>query len=255
MAELDDRFSDDSSSEMSLTPSQSASQSVSQSSGSFTTYHTSAATRFPLCGELEVQLPKIWIHGKPYIKTEWLHKKRKRRSKVDEYGERYVKLDRENRSLGEYWLCNLCVQQGKTSLYATTNGATTNAKSHLQKDHRLLIGIESSDGGNGADDLEPSSRRQKTLQESLRKALVAKTTVTVAPTRDNKDLLQELLPYNGDTVRAWMKAEFETEKEYALLGITVHFVDHSLTAASISPPSVERHFGKPRGRSGPTGHN
>jgi hypothetical protein len=36
MAELDDRFSDDSSSEMSLTPSQSASQSVSQSSGSFT---------------------------------------------------------------------------------------------------------------------------------------------------------------------------------------------------------------------------
>jgi hypothetical protein len=218
------------------------------------------------------------MHGKPYIKTEWLHKKRKRRSKVDEYGERYVKLDRDDRSLGEYWLCNLCMQQGKTSLYATTNGATTNAKSHLKKDHRLLIGIESSDGGNGADDSEPSSRRQKTLQESLRKALVTKTTgqlfrhtllgwlaganIPLSGIEHplfrqllcllNKDLLQELLPYSGDTVRAWMKAEFEAEKEllknelarspykkhltfdlwtspnqYALLGITVHFVDHS----------------------------
>jgi hypothetical protein len=52
------------------------------------------------------------MHGKPYIKTEWLHKKRKRRSKVDEYGERYVKLDRV-RSLGEYWLCSVCMQEGK----------------------------------------------------------------------------------------------------------------------------------------------
>jgi len=68
----------------------------------------------------------------------------------------------------------------------------------------------------------------------------------------NKDLLQELLPHSGDTVKAWMKTEFEAQKEilknelarspykkhltfdlwtspnqYALLGITVHFVDHS----------------------------
>jgi hypothetical protein len=65
----------------------------------------------------------------------------------------------------------------------------------------------------------------------------------------NKDLLQELLPQSGDTVRTWMKAELEAEKEllknelvsspfkkhlsfdlwtspnqYALLGINVHFV-------------------------------
>jgi hypothetical protein len=224
------------------------------------------------------QLPKIWMHDKPYIKTKWLHKKRKRWSKVDEYGERYVKLDRDDRSLGEYWLCNLCMQQGRTSLYATTNGATTNAKSHLQKDHRLLIGIESSDGGNEPDDSEPSPRRQKTLHESLRKGLVTKTTgqlfrntllgwlaganIPLSGIEHplfrqllcllNKDLLQELLPHSGDTVRAWMKAEFDAEKEllknelasspykkhltfdlwtspnqYALLGITVHFVDHS----------------------------
>ena len=105
------------------------------------------------------QLPKIWIHNKPYIKTGWLHNKRKRWSKVDKHGERYVKLDRDNSSLGDYWLCNLCMQQGKTSLYATTNGATTTAKTHLQKDHGLLIGIESSDEGSEAGDSEPSPRR------------------------------------------------------------------------------------------------
>jgi hypothetical protein len=292
MSELDDHFSDDSSSEMSLTPSQSA----SQSSGSFTNLPHAGGDAFSTLrrarsvkDQLEVVdeanlsaevglLPKIWMHDKPYIKTKWLHKKRKRWSKVDEYGERYVKLDRDDSSLGEYWLCNLCMQQGRTSLYATTNGATTNAKSHLQKDHRLLIGIESSDGDNEADHSEPSPRRQKTLQESLRKALVTKTTgqlfrntllgwlvganIPLSGIEHplfrqllcllNKDLLQELLPHSGDTVRAWMKAEFEAEKEllknelarspykkhltfdlwtspnqYALLGITVHFVDHS----------------------------
>jgi hypothetical protein len=218
------------------------------------------------------------MHGKPYIKTTWLHKKRKRWSKVDEYGERYVKLDRNDSSLGEYWLCNLCMQQGKTSLYATPNGATTAAKSHLQKDHHLLISSGSPDGGSEASDREPSPRRQQTLEESLRKALVTRTTgqlfrhtllgwlaganIPLSGIEHplfrqllcllNKDLLQELLPHSGDTVRAWMKAEFEAEKEllktelarspykkhltfdlwtspnqYALLGITVHFIDHS----------------------------
>lgn len=292
MANLDDGFLDDSSSASSLTPSQSA----SQSSGSFTnlphaggdvfsTLQRARSVKDQLEGVDEAnlptkvsQLPKIWIHNKPYIKTTWLHKKRKRWSKVDEYGERYVKLGRDDSSLGEFWLCSLCMQQGRTSLYATTNGATTTAKLHLQKDHRLLIGIESSNGGSEATDSEPSPRRQKTLQESLRKALVTKTTgqlfrntllgwlaganIPLSGIEHplfrqllcllNKDLLQELLPHSGDTIRAWMKAEFEAEKEllknelarspykkhltfdlwtspnqYALLGITVHFVDHS----------------------------
>jgi hypothetical protein len=103
MAELDDRFSDDSSSKMSLTPSQSASQSVSQSSGPFTNLPHAGGDAISTLrrarsvkDQLEVidktnlpvevsQLPKTWMHGKPYIKTEWLHKKRKRRSKVDVY--------------------------------------------------------------------------------------------------------------------------------------------------------------------------
>ena len=160
MTNFDDGFSDDSSSASSLTPSQSA----SQSSGSFTNSPHAGGDAFSTLrrarsvkDQLEVvdeanlptevsQLPKIWMHNKPYIKTAWLHKKRKRWSKVDEYGERYVKLGRDDSSLGDYWLCSLCIQQGRTSLYATTNGATTTAKLHLQKDHRLLIGIESSDG-------------------------------------------------------------------------------------------------------------
>ena len=66
----------------------------------------------------------------------------------------------------------------------------------------------------------------------------------------NRELVQELLPASGDTVKAWMKIEFQTEMElikreltqssykkhltfdlwtspnqYALLGIIAHFVD------------------------------
>ncbi|KAL6402721.1 hypothetical protein AUP68_14055 [Ilyonectria robusta] len=167
------------------------------------------------------------------------------------------------------------MQQGQTRLYATPNGQTSTSKGHLQKAHGLLIGPadESSESG----DSRPH-RRQKTLQESLRKVLVSKSTaqlfretllgwVTGAniPFAGiehplfrqllyflNKDLLQELLPQSGDTVKTWVKAEFEAEKEllknelvsspykkhlafdlwtspnqYALLGINVHFVDNS----------------------------
>lgn len=296
MTDFDNLFSDDSSSALSLTPSQSASQSASLSSGSVTNLPHANGDAFStlrrarsIKDQLEVvdesnlpaevsQLPKIWIQNKPYIKTKWLHKKRKRWSKVDEHGERYVKLDRDNSSLGEYWLCSLCMQKDKTSLYATTNGATTTVKVHLQKDHGLLIGIGSSGGGSEAGDSEPSPRRQRTLEESLRKTLVTKTTgqrfrstllgwlaganipfsgIEHPLFRQllclmNKDLLQEVLPRSSDTVRAWMKVEFEAQKEalkdelagslykkhltfdlwtspnqYALLGITVHFVDQS----------------------------
>src|SRR5262245_42770515 len=92
MTDLDDHFSDDSSSALSLTPSQSA----SQSSGSFTNLPHVNGDAFSTLrqarsvkDQLEVvdeanlpaevsQLPKIWMHNKPYIKTKWLHKKRKR---------------------------------------------------------------------------------------------------------------------------------------------------------------------------------
>jgi hypothetical protein len=190
MTNLHEPSADDLSSASSLTPS----QSVSQTSGSFTNLShaggdglsTLRRTR-SVKDQLEVvdeanlpaevsQLPKIWMHNKPYIKAKWLYKKRKRWSKVDDYGERYVKLDRDNSSLGEYWLCDPCMEKGRTSLYATTNGATTTVKLHLQKDHGLLIGIGSSGGGSETGDSEPSLRRQKTLEESLRRTLVSKTT-------------------------------------------------------------------------------
>ncbi|KAK4242961.1 hypothetical protein C7999DRAFT_18603 [Corynascus novoguineensis] len=122
---------------------------VSQSSGSFTNLLHAGGDAFSTLqrarsvkDQLEVldeanlptevsQLPKIWMYGKPYIKTKWLYKKRKRWLKVDEYSKRYVKLDRDDSSLAEYWLCNLYMRKGRTLLYATPNGATTTAKSHL----------------------------------------------------------------------------------------------------------------------------
>ncbi|KAK2669201.1 hypothetical protein RAB80_014727 [Fusarium oxysporum f. sp. vasinfectum] len=183
MADLGDRPSDDSLSVSSLP----LSQSGSSSSDSLTSISHATGGAFSLLrrarsvkDQLEIvneaalpeeisQLPKIWMFNYPHLKVEWLHKKRKRWSKVDQYGERYVRLGDDNTSLGEYWLCNLCMQKGQTSLYATPNGQTSTSKGHLQKAHGLLIGPAyeraESDGS------IPPHRRQKTLQESLKKVL------------------------------------------------------------------------------------
>ncbi|KAK2675153.1 hypothetical protein RAB80_010137 [Fusarium oxysporum f. sp. vasinfectum] len=251
MADLGDRPSDDSLSVSSLP----LSQSGSSSSDSLTSISHATGGAFSLLrrarsvkDQLEIvneaalpeeisQLPKIWMFNYPHLKVEWLHKKRKRWSKVDQYGERYVRLGDDNTSLGEYWLCNLCMQKGQTSLYATPNGQTSTSKGHLQKAHGLLIGPAyeraESDGS------IPPHRRQKTLQESLKKVLTSKSTgqlfretllgwvtdanipftgIEHALFRQhlqllNKSLLQELLPQSGDTVRTLVRAEFEAEKE------------------------------------------
>ncbi|KAK2470542.1 hypothetical protein H9L39_17838 [Fusarium oxysporum f. sp. albedinis] len=188
MADLGDRPSDDSLSVSSLP----LSQSGSSSSDSLTSISHTTGGAFSLLrrarsvkDQLEIvneaalpeeisQLPKIWMFNYPHLKVEWLHKKRKRWSKVDQYGERYVRLGDDNTSLGEYWLCNLCMQKGQTSLYATPNGQTSTSKGHLQKAHGLLIGPAyeraESDGS------IPPHRRQKTLQESLKKVLTSKST-------------------------------------------------------------------------------
>ncbi|KAH6974013.1 hypothetical protein EDB80DRAFT_547131, partial [Ilyonectria destructans] len=154
---------DDSSSVSSLTPSQSA----SQSSGSLTNLSHAGGGAFSVLrrarsvqDQLEAvneatlpeevsRLPKIWMFNYPHVKVEWLYKKRKRWSKVDQHGERYVRLGSDDTSLGEYWLCSLCMQKGQTSLYATPNGQTSTSKGHLQKTHGLLTGPtdESSESG------------------------------------------------------------------------------------------------------------
>ncbi|KAF4334801.1 hat family dimerization [Fusarium beomiforme] len=164
--------------------------------------------------------------------------------------------------------------KGQTSLYATPNGQISTSKGRLQKAHDLLIG-SAYERAKPYDSIPPY-RRQKTLQESLKKVLTSTLVNRAALSGDSawldygreysfywnrasalssaspfaKDLLQELLPLSGDTVRTWMKAEFEAEKEllknelvsspfkkhlsfdlwtsptqYALLGINVHFID------------------------------
>lgn len=151
----------------------------------------------------------------------------------------------------------------------------------MRQHHRLLRSRTSSVEGSDSTDSEANPRPQKsqrTLQESLRKAVVSKSTGQTF--RDtllgwiskanipfsgiehplfrqllcllNKDLVQELLPLCGDTVKSWLNAEVESQKgllktelaaspykkhlsfdlwtspnQYALLGITVHFVSAS----------------------------
>jgi len=286
-------FGNDSNAELSsvlssITPSQSASQSASQPISRAGTPNSgddnlALLRKHSIREQLEnidetnlpsetSALPKIWINTKPYVKADWLHRKRKRWSKVDEYGERFVKLDRDNNPAGDYWLCTPCMTRNRVSLYATSQGSTSTASKHL-KTHGIDLGNETSDAGTNNE----SVRRQKTLHESLAKTLITKTTsqhfkdtllgwlvdsnipfdcVEHPLFRQllsllNKDLVQELLPRHGTTIKAWLKAEYESEREtiktelrlspyqkhltfdlwtspnyYALLGITVHFTDN-----------------------------
>ncbi|KAL6402679.1 hypothetical protein AUP68_14134 [Ilyonectria robusta] len=123
MTDLDDRFSADSSSISSLTPSQSA----SQSSGSLTNLSHAGGSAFSvlrrarsakdqleavneaiLPGEVS-QLPKIWMFNYPHVKVEWLYKKRKRWSKVDQHGERFVRLGGIHGQLVLLFCCLFCI--------------------------------------------------------------------------------------------------------------------------------------------------
>ncbi|KAF5698483.1 hat family dimerization, partial [Fusarium mundagurra] len=217
----------------------------------------------------------------PYIRSEWVDKKRKKRSPIEPYGSRFVKLDREHRNCGEYWLCDLCDEQGITTIFSLPKGTTSGPLDHLRQHHGLLRSRTSSVEGSDSTDSEATPRPQKsqrTLQESLRKAVMSKSTGQTF--RDtllgwiskanipfsgiehplfrqllcllNKNLVQELLPLCGDTVKSWLNAEVESQKgllktelaappykkhlsfdlwtssnQYALLGITVHFVSAS----------------------------
>jgi hypothetical protein len=295
MATLNDPFLDDSSSVSSLTPS----QSVSQSSGSLTIFPHAGGGAFSVLrrarsvkSQLDdvdetnlpsavCDMPKILINNKHYIRSEWVDKKRKKRSPIEPYGSRFLKLDREHRNCGEYWLCDLCDEQGTTTIFSLPRGTTSGPLDHLRQHHRLLSSRTSSMEGSDSTDSEANPRPQKsqrTLQESLQKTVVSKTTGQTF--RDtllgwiskanipfsgiehplfrqllcllNKDLVQELLPLCGDTVKSWLNAEVESQKgllkkelaaspykkhlsfdlwtspnQYALLGITIHFVSAS----------------------------
>ena len=225
------------------------------------------------------QLPKIWIANEPFVCELWAAKKRKKRSPVDQYGIRLTKLDKNHNKRGEYWLYSICDQKNKTALYAIVDGSTSSAFKHCRKDHKLLMPETGSEASEVADS-EPPRRRQKTLFEMAKGAAEQKfipkplaesfralmltwiadadvpfTAIEHPAFRQllsllNEHLITELLPQSGDTIKAWMKTEFEEQKaqlknqlalspykkhltfdlwtspnSYALLGIVAHFAD------------------------------
>jgi hypothetical protein len=77
---------------------------------------------------------------------------------------------KRTRVLGIIGFCNTCMQKGQTTLHAMTNGRTSQPKTHVQKEHSSLLGIESMETSN----LETGTRQQQTIHESPRKAVISK---------------------------------------------------------------------------------
>ena len=221
---------------------------------------------------------KIKIQHADYVPTEWLHrKKRGRKSPIDPYGRRLTKVvgDREK---GDFWLCNQCDKKKEISLYALVNGGTSGALRHLKKDHSLLLGEVEGE----TTESEPPRQRQRQQsvldlqRQSIERLAIPKSkaelfkelllrwiidadiSFSAVEHPDfrkllgllNEELINELLPRSGVTIRSWLEAEYRSQKEvlrgklaassyrkhltfdlwtspqeYALLGITVHFTD------------------------------
>ncbi|KAF4341641.1 hypothetical protein FBEOM_4425 [Fusarium beomiforme] len=221
-------------------------------------------------------MSKIKIQREDYVPTEWLHrKKRARKSPIDPYGRRLTKVV-GNREKGDFWLCNQCDKKKEISLYALVNSGTSGALRHLRKDHDLLVGEVDSE----TIESEPPRRRQsqRTVLDLQRQA--AERLAIPKPKAElfkelllrwivdadvpfsavehpdfrkllglsNEELVDELLPRSGVTIRSWLEAEYRSQKEllrsqlttsmykkhltfdlwtspqkYALLGVAVHF--------------------------------
>ncbi|KAJ0126328.1 Kinesin-like protein 6, partial [Fusarium oxysporum f. sp. albedinis] len=169
-----------------------------------------------------------------YVPTEWLHrKKRARKSPIDPYGRRLTKVV-GNREKGDFWLCNQCDKKKEISLYALVNSGTSGALRHLRKDHDLLVGEVDSE----TIESEPPRRRQRQrtvldLQRQaaerlaipkpkaelfkellLRWIVDADVPFSAVEHPDfrkllglsNEELVDELLPRSGVTIRSWLEA-------------------------------------------------
>ncbi|KAK2922524.1 HAT, C-terminal dimerization domain [Fusarium oxysporum f. sp. vasinfectum] len=250
-------------------------------------------------------MSKIKIQREDYVPTEWLHrKKRARKSPIDPYGRRLTKVV-GNREKGDFWLCNQCDKKKEISLYALVNSGTSGALRHLRKDHDLLVGeVDSETIGS-----EPPRRRQRQrtvldLQRQaaerlaipkpkaelfkellLRWIVDADVPFSAVEHPDfrkllglsNEELVDELLPRSGVTIRSWLEAEYRSQKEllrsqlttsmykkhltfdlwtspqkYALLGVAVHFTD-ALKRPQTSLLALRRLCGQHSGENiGPT---
>ncbi|EGU77534.1 hypothetical protein FOXB_11949, partial [Fusarium oxysporum f. sp. conglutinans Fo5176] len=235
-------------------------------------------------------MSKIKIQREDYVPTEWLHrKKRARKSPIDPYGRRLTKVV-GNREKGDFWLCN---------------HGTSGALRHLRKDHDLLVGEVDSE----TIESEPPRRRQRQrtvldLQRQaaerlaipkpkaelfkellLRWIVDADVPFSAVEHPDfrkllglsNEELVDELLPRSGVTIRSWLEAEYRSQKEllrsqlttsmykkhltfdlwtspqkYALLGVAVHFTD-ALKRPQTSLLALRRLCGQHSGENiGPT---
>ncbi|KAK2680425.1 hypothetical protein RAB80_002218, partial [Fusarium oxysporum f. sp. vasinfectum] len=201
-------------------------------------------------------MSKIKIQRQDYVPTEWLHRKKR----------------------GEEVAYRSCDNKKEISLYALVNGGTSGALRHLRKDHHLLAGEVDSE----TTESEPPRRRQRqrTVLDLQKQAVdrlaipkskaelfkdlllhwivdadIAFSAVEHPDFRKllgllNEELVDELLPRSGVTIRSWLEAEYRSQKEllrsklaaslykkhltfdlwtspqeYALLGVTVHFTD------------------------------
>ncbi|KAK2931623.1 hypothetical protein FoTM2_009139 [Fusarium oxysporum f. sp. vasinfectum] len=232
-------------------------------------------------------MSKIKIQREDYVSTDWLHrKKRARKSPIDPYGRRLTKVV-GNREKGDFWLCNQCDKKKEISLYALVNSGTSGALRRLRKDHDLLVGEVDSE----TIESEPPRRRQRQRTAELFKELLLRWIVdadvpfSVVEHPDfrkllglsNEELVDELLPRSGVTIRSWLEAEYRSQKEllrsqlttsmykkhltfdlwtspqkYALLGVAVHFTD-ALKRPQTSLLALRRLCGQHSGENiGPT---
>ncbi|KAK2675205.1 hypothetical protein RAB80_010189, partial [Fusarium oxysporum f. sp. vasinfectum] len=176
-------------------------------------------------------MSKIKIQRQDYVPTEWLH--RKKRGEEVAYRSVWEK--------GDFWLCNQCDNKKEISLYALVNGGTSGALRHLRKDHHLLAGEVDSE----TTESEPPRRRQRqrTVLDLQKQAVdrlaipkskaelfkdlllhwivdadIAFSAVEHPDFRKllgllNEELVDELLPRSGVTIRSWLEAEYRSQKE------------------------------------------
>ena len=89
---------------------------------------------FPINADIR-ELPPILVRNKKYIKEDWLHKKRKRRSWVEDHRTYLVEINSDFEPQGTWWACDLCDKKRTTCLYKANS--TNAADGHLKSEHSL----------------------------------------------------------------------------------------------------------------------
>ncbi len=184
---------------------------------------------FPINADIR-ELPPILVQNKRYIKEDWLHKKRKRRSWVGGHGTYLVEINSDFEPQGTWWACDLCDKKRTTCLYKADS--TNAADGHLKGEHSL----DDIDGD------EQTKRPRLSVLQLQRKA-AAGTLISRDRTASFKALLLQwivdqniplsavesdffrnlltllskdvdvFLPTSGDTVHNWLMAAFDARKQ------------------------------------------